>query len=177
MTSYRNRNQNRQRSRESLDRRMDKWIQTGKQVVDGVAGNRPGQRRSSGWQDQTTGANFEKVGRWMEEKMDWFFEDEDDWLDNQDSDDDSLQETIVNTKKPLRAISLRAPKALPPQIDETRNNVQKLDEWPDEQSFQLNRWERKDNLIKENEQDLNNSLQEERSKKRRNLPRSSRRKY
>ena len=178
MSSYRNRNQNRQRSRESLDRRMDKWIQTGKQVVDGVAGNRPGQRRpSSGWQDQTTGANFEKVGRWMEEKIDWFFEDEDDWLDNEDSDDDSLQETIVNTKKPLRAISLRAPKALPPQIDETRNNVQKLDEWPDEQSFQLNRWERKDNLIKENGQDLNNSLQEERSKKRRNLPRSSRRKY
>ena len=177
MTSYRNRNQNRQRSRESLDRRMDKWIQTGKQVVDGFAGNRPGQRRSSGWQDQTTGANFEKVGRWMEEKIDWFFEDEDDWLDNEDSDDDPLQETIVNTKKPLRAISLRAPKALPPQIDETRNNVQKLDEWPDEQSFQLNRWERKDNLIKENGQDLNNSLQEERSKKRRNLPRSSRRKY
>ena len=177
MTSYRNRNQNRQRSRESLDRRMDKWIQTGKQVVDGVAGNRPGQRRPSGWQDQTTGANFEKVGRWMEEKIDWFFEDEDDWLDNEDSDDDSFQETIVNTKKPLRAISLRAPKALPPQIDETRNNVQKLDEWPDEQSFQLNRWERKDNLIKENGQDLNNSFQEERSKKRRNLPRSSRRKY
>jgi len=178
MTSYRNRNQNRQRSRESLDRRMDKWIQTGKQVVDGVAGNRPGQRRpSSGWQDQTTGANFEKVGRWMEEKIDWFFEDEDDWLDNQDSDDDSLQETIVNTKKPLRAISLRAPKALPPQIDQTRNNLQKIDEWPDEQSFQLNRWERKDNVIQENEQDLNNSLKEERSKKRRNLPRSSRRKY
>ena len=178
MTSYRNRNQNRQRSRESLDRRMDKWIQTGKQVVDGVAGNRPGQRRpSSGWQDQTTGANFEKVGRWMEEKIDWFFEDEDDWLDNEDSDDDPLQETIVNTKKPLRAISLRAPKALPPQIDQTRNNLQKIDEWPDEQSFQLNRWERKDNLIKENGQDLNNSLQEERSKKRRNLPRSSRRKY
>tara|TARA_B100001113_G_scaffold65837_1_gene50627 strand:- start:318 stop:788 length:471 start_codon:yes stop_codon:yes gene_type:complete len=156
---------------------MDKWIQTGKQVVDGVAGNRPGQRRSSGWQDQTTGANFEKVGRWMEEKIDWFFEDEDDWLDNEDSDDEPLQETIVNTKKPLRAISLRAPKALPPQIDETRNNLQKIDEWPDEQSFQLNRWERKDNLIKENGQDLNNSLQEERSKKRRNLPRSSRRKY
>ena len=176
MSSYKNSNQSRRRSRDSLDRRMDKWIETGKQVVDGVAGNRPGQRRAS-WQDKTTGQNFEKVGRWMEEKIDWFFEDEDDWLDNEDSDDDPLQETIVNTKKPLRAISLRAPKALPPQIDQTRNNLQKIDEWPDEQSFQLNRWERKDNLIKENGQDLNNSLQEERSKKRRNLPRSSRRKY
>ena len=176
MSSYRNRNQSRQRSREPLDRRMDKWIQTGKQVVDGVAGNRPGPKRA-GWQDQITGPNLEKVGRWMDEKIDWFFEDEDDWLDNEDSDDESLPETIVNTKQPLRAISLRAPKALPPQIDETRNNIQKLDEWPDEQSFQLNRWERKDNLIKENGQDLNNSFKEERSKKRRNLPRSSRRKY
>ena len=60
----------------------------------------------------------------MEEKIDWFFEDEDDWLDNEDSDDEPLQESIVNTKKPLRAISLRAPKALPPQIDETRNKNQ-----------------------------------------------------
>ena len=176
MSSNNKRNQIRQRSRAPLDRRMDKWIQTGKQVVDGVAGNRPGQRRR-GWQDKETSANFEKVGRWMEEKIDWFFEDDDDWLNNGDSDADSHQESLINRKRPLGAISLRAPKALPPQIDETRNNLQKLDEWPDEQSFQLNRWERKDNLIKENGQDLNNSLQEERSKKRRNLPRSSRRKY
>ena len=45
MSSYKNRNQIRQRSGEPFDRRMDKWIQTGKQVVDGVAGNRPGQRK------------------------------------------------------------------------------------------------------------------------------------
>ena len=42
MSPYKNRNQIRQRSGAPLDRRMDKWIQTGKQVVDGVAGNRPG---------------------------------------------------------------------------------------------------------------------------------------
>ena len=51
MSSHNNRNQIRQRSRAPLDRRMDKWIQTGKQVVDGVAGNRPGQRRGR-WQDK-----------------------------------------------------------------------------------------------------------------------------
>ena len=176
MSSYRNRNQSRQRSRESLDRRVDKLIRTGKQVVDGVAGNRPGQRRG-GWQDRTTGQNFEKVGRWMEEKIDWFFEDEDDWLDNEDSDDDPLQESIVNTKKPLRAISLRAPKALPPRIDQTRNNLLEMNEWPDDQSFKINRWERKNNLIQHNEQDVNYSSKDERSKKRRNIPRSSRKKY
>ena len=176
MSSYRNRNQNRKRSRDSLDRRMDKWIETGKQVVGGVAGNRPGQRRL-GWKDKTTGPNFEKVGRWMEEKIDWFFEDDDDWLDNEDSDDYPHQESIINTKRPLGAISLRVPKALPPRIEEKRNDINEMDEWPDDQSFKLNKWERKDNSIKQNEQDLNDSFQDERSTKRRNIPRSSRRKY
>ena len=177
MSSYNNRNQIRQRSREPLDRRMDKWIQTGKQVVDGVAGNRPGQRRG-GWQDKETSANFDKVGRWMEEKIDWFFEDDDDWLDNEDLNDEPLQESLDNTKRPLTAISLRAPKALPPQIEGRRNNSDELDEWPDDQSFKLNKWERKDNLIKKNAPDLNDSFLDERTTQRRkNIPRSSRRKY
>ena len=176
MSSYQNRYQSRQRSREPFDRRMDKWIQTGKQVVDGVAGNRPGQKRG-GWKDKTTSPNLEKVGRWMEEKIDWFFEDEEDWLDNEDSEDDLLQESIINTKRPLGAISLRAPKALPPQVEEKSNDLLEMDEWPDDESFKLNRWERKNNLIKNNDKDLNDSLQDEPFVKRRNIPRSSRRKY
>ena len=178
MSSYKNRHQIRQRSRAPLDRRMEKWIQTGKQVVDGVAGNRPGQRRG-GRQDKETSANFEKVGRWMEEKIDWFFEDDDDWLDNEYLDDEPLQESTNNTKRPLSAISLRAPKALPPKTEQRRNNLDELDEWPDEQSFKLNKWERKDNLIKQNALDSNDSRLDERTSQRRrkNIPRSSRRKY
>ena len=177
MSSHNNRNQIRQRSRAPLDRRMDKWIQTGKQVVDGVAGNRPGQRRG-GWQDKETSVNFEKVGRWVEEKVDWFFEDDDDWLDNEDLDDEPFQESINNIKRPLTAISLRVPKALPPQVEESRNNLDELDEWPDDQSFKLNKWERKDNLIKQNASDSNDSFLVERTpQKRKNIPRSSRRKY
>jgi hypothetical protein len=155
---------------------MDKWIQTGRQVVDGVAGNRPGLRKS-GWQDKTNGPNFEKVGRWMEDKIDWFFEEDDDWLEDEDSDDDVLPESMINTKRPLGAISLRAPKALPSRIDDKRNNSNESDEWPDEQSFKLNKWERKNNLIKQNEKDSNNAFQEDRSTRKRNIPRSSRRKY
>ncbi len=113
----------------------------------------------------------------MEEKIDWFFEDDDDWLENEDLDDDPLQESIINKKKPLGAISLRAPKALPPGIDKKRNYSNDIDEWPDDQSFKLNKWERTDNLIKENEKNLNDSFQDERSPRRRNIPRSSRRKY
>ena len=177
MSSKHNRHQIRQRSRAPLDRRMDQWIQTGKQVVDGVAGNRPGQRRG-GWQDKETSANFEKVGRWMEEKIDWFFEDDDDWLDNEDLDDEPLRESINNTKRPLTAISLRAPKALPPQIQGRRSNSGDLDEWPDDQSFKLSQWERKDSEPKQNGPQLNDSFQDERTPQRRkNIPRSSRRKY
>ncbi len=182
MSSYRNRNQIRQRSRDPFDRRMDKWIETGRQVVDGVAGNRPGQKRGR-WQDKPTAPNFEKVGRWMEEKIDWFFEDDDDWLDDEGLDDEGLddeafQEKIINTKRPLGAISLRAPKALPPKIDDQkRKTSSQIDTWPDDQTFRLNKWERKDNLIKENEQDLNDSSQDERLTRRRNIPRSRRRKY
>ena len=176
MSSYNNSNNSRQRSRDRLNRRMDQWLSTGKQVVDGVAGNRPGQNRGR-WQDKTTGPNFKKVGRWMEEKIDWFFEDDDDWLENEDLDDNPMQEGIINKKKPLGAISLRAPKALPPGIDKKRNYSNDIDEWPDDQSFKLNKWERTDNLIKENEKNLNDSFQDERSPRRRNIPRSSRRKY
>tara|TARA_B100000579_G_C22319995_1_gene615601 strand:- start:49 stop:516 length:468 start_codon:yes stop_codon:yes gene_type:complete len=155
---------------------MDKWIQTGKQVVDGVAGNRPGYKRR-GWQDQSAAQNFEKVGRWMEDKIDWFFEDDDDWLENEDSDDDQPQESINNSKRPLGAISLRAPKALPPRMEEKRNHPNEIDEWPNDQSFKLNKWERKNNMTKENDKDLIDSFQQERSTRRRNIPRSSRRKY
>ncbi len=177
MSSYRNRYQSRRRSREPLDRRMDKWIETGKQVVDGVAGNRPGQRRL-GLKENTTGANFERVGRWMEEKIDWFFEDEDDWLEDEDSNNLKIEEKIINTKRPLSAISLRVPKALPSQIDQKRNILNDNDQWPDDQSFELNRWERKTNLTKQNEHSLKVSSREEiRSTKRRNIPKSSRRKY
>ena len=177
MILNKNRNQIRQRSKEPLDRRMDNWIQTGKQVVDGVAGNRPGKRRR-GWQDNETSANFEKVGRWMEEKIDWFFEDDDDWLDNEDDDGETFQENVKNIKRPLTAISLRVPRALPPQTDLRENNSDQLDEWPDDQSFKLNKWERKDNLTSQNTPYLNHSASEVRSPQRRkNIPRSSRRKY
>ena len=176
MSSYKKRNQSRQRSRDPFDRRMDKWLETGKQVVDGVAGNRPGQRRGRGY-DKTTAPNFEKVGRWMEEKIDWFFEDDEDSWDNEDLDDDLPQEHIINTKRPLSAISLRVPKALPPRIVQQRNDLNEINEWPDDQSFKVNKWERKDNSIKKNEKDLNVSVQDERSTRSRNIPKSSRRKY
>ena len=176
MSPYRNRNQSRQRSRAPLDRTMDKLLQTGKQVVDGVAGNRPGQRRGD-WLEKANGPNFDRVSRWMGEKIDWFFEEEDDWLENEYQNDDQLIDDSINSKKPLGAISLRAPKSLPSRIENTRNNLDEINEWPDDESFKLNKWERKDNLIKQNQQDFKESSLGDQSTRKRNIPRSSRRKY
>ena len=83
----------------------------------------------------------------------------------------------MNKKKPLGAISLRAPRALPAQVDINRNNFEENDEWPNEESFKLNQWERKDYLTKEQDRDFNDSSKVGRPAKKRNLPRSSRRKY
>ena len=177
MSSYNNRNQIRSRSRDSFDRRMDKWIETGKQVVDGVAGNRPGQARN-GWNGKTNGGNFEKVGRWMEDKIDWFFEEEDDWLENANFEDENPIEEIQSSKKrPLSAISLRGPKLLPAQIDEIRKNSNLDNEWPDEKSYKLNQWERKDHLITKDDFDSQTSSKTYKTSRKRNLPKSNRRKY
>ncbi len=173
--SRQNRNLSRQRSRDSLDRRMEKWIQTGKQVVDGVSGNRPGGMRGER-QAKSTGANLENVGRWVEEKIDWFFEDDDDWLDTEEIHE-PMPEIKENKKRPLGAISLRGPKALPPQINEIRNNLDDENEWPDEQSFKVNNWERKEQLIETHNQDFDNYSSSMNSYRRKNLPRSSRKKY
>ena len=59
------------RQRDGLDRRMDQWLETGRQLVDGVSGRRPGQRRSS--------LDLDSVGRWVGEKVEWLLEDDDDW--------------------------------------------------------------------------------------------------
>ena len=76
-----------------------------------------------------------------------------------------FQESTNNKKRPLTAISLRVPKALPPQIEGRRNNSDELDEWPDDQSFKLNKWERKDNLMKQNASDSNDIFLDERTLK------------
>ncbi len=59
--------QPRQRSQDSGDRRMDQWLETGRQLVDGVAGTRPGRRPGGG---ARPGMDFETVGRWVGKKND-----------------------------------------------------------------------------------------------------------
>jgi len=167
MNRSRYQNQRSKRSRDSLERRMDKFVESSRQFVDGVAGNRPGQRRK----DNRNGMN--QMGRWMGEKIDWFFEDEDEWTENMNSQIDS-DETIPIKKRPLTAISLRVPKAI---TSSEAKNQDIPDEWPDEQSFRVERWERVDfpnpHSVKQTKDDYD--LYETQDVSRRPLPKSSRR--
>ena len=173
MDGPQNRYFRRQRSRDSLERKMDNWIQTGRQVVDGVAGNRPGQRKGDN-QDLFNRSNFEDVGRWVGDKIDWFFEEEEeDWLDNDYIQKDSkIQMGLAKKKRPLKAISLRGPKPLAPQRNNNDMNTSQ-DIWPDQSSFQVEKWQRK-NKLNDNESMGLDQSQSDAGLKKRQLPRSNR---
>ena len=149
---------------------MDQWIETGRQFVDGVAGNRPGQRRKD---NNRTGLN--NMGRWVEDKIDWFFEEEEDWSNSQRSSTLKMADSTSTRKRPLSAISLRVPKALKASTSEDNKSNGNY-EWPDDSSFKVDRWKRDRDQVQEINQSIGESdLYEETMVKRRPLPRSSRR--
>ena len=67
-----------------FDQRLDQWLATGRQLVDGVAGARPGSRTSGRPQPGGRAGALPRpggLGRWVEEKLDWLLEDDDGWLE------------------------------------------------------------------------------------------------
>ena len=73
---------------EPLEQRLDRWVSRGRELVDGVAGARPGSRMPGpegvGLGHRGLGAgglNPARLGRWVEERFDWLLDDdgEDDW--------------------------------------------------------------------------------------------------
>ena len=114
-----------ERSREPRDRRLDQWLETGRQLVDGVAGRRPGQRRP--------GLDLDSVGRWVGDKVEWLLEEDDDWREPwQDS-----AEPKGRGKRPLQAISRRSRQRSVPTAASSSP-----DDWPEDDLFQVQRWQR-----------------------------------
>jgi len=161
--------QKRQRSRDHLDRRVDQWIETGRQFVDGVAGNRPGRRKNSRIDRSRSGSRFETIGRWVGDKVDWLLEEEDGWIEPWQSDSEQV---TISSKKPLEAISRRVSQS-PAKEDKAEKTFSQDDDWPDEDSFKINRWKRG------RVQDLDQEIVPKRTKavpsSQRVLPRSTRR--
>ena len=132
-----------------MERRLDTWLETGRQLVDGVSGRRPGQRRTS--------LDLDSMGRWVGEKVEWLLDDDDDWREpwqDQELPDASRQ----GGKRPLQAVSRRRP----PATD---------DSWPEDDSFRVQRWQRNAEL----DGQLDEPVQQPMRSPRRSLPRSSRR--
>jgi len=73
---------------EPLELRLDRWVSRGRELVDGVAGARPGSRMAgpegAGLGHRGlggSGINPARLGRWVEERLDWLLDDDgdDDW--------------------------------------------------------------------------------------------------
>ena len=166
----------------SLENKVDQVIEIGRQFVDGVSGTRPGSRRKASIRGISR-KNVNNVTKWVNQKVDSFFEDEeDDWDDSLKDElrekEKSLRSYITSPKdlndvkrKPLTAISLR-------QSDATLRNQPKRitssdDNWPDASEFQIDRWRRtsfkaQSDILQSNDKvKINNKV--------RNLPKSSRR--
>jgi hypothetical protein len=128
-----------------LEQRLDRWVSAGRQLVDGVAGARPGSRppvRSGG------------LGRWLEDRVDWLLDDGDDWREPWQERD----ATTTGYAAPARTPSSQAPSS---QAPVRRRGLEAISrrasrpaapreasfpvgdgEWPDEASFTVPRWQR-----------------------------------
>ena len=160
----------RSRSDDPLDRRLDQWLETGRQLVDGVSGARPGRRSGAGARTgRSASASLDAVGRWMGDKIDWLLDEEDDWREPWDGEAarpsarsrgafqpqpgsspmpapyERWTPPPVRGKRPLQAISRRQPPLIAPasQPPAPQSAAEGGDDgWPDDDSFRLDRWSR-----------------------------------
>ena len=187
MDSRRIRNLRNNFDKNIVDKKVDKILETGRQFLDGVSGARPGKRRNSDFQ-AISSKNVKKVGRWVSEKVDLFFDDEnDDWYDEENFYDDknesktftresrSIKTSLLNSKRPLEALSLRQPKnlSIKEQKKLPKGKEDTSEDWPDDIDFKIDKWQRSSEL----ETDKVRVQDKQRSglSKGRNLPRSRRR--
>ena len=122
-----------------LEQRLDQWMSAGRQLVDGVAGTRPGSR--SGADGRSSGSlRLNQVGRWVETKLDWLLEDDEAWRESWEQPERprrpaeplGADRSSRPRRQPLQAISRRV----------TRQDPSQLQDWPDADNFTLNRWSR-----------------------------------
>lgn len=150
------------RETEPLEQRLDRWMSTGRQLVEGVSGGRPGARPSVRGAEGRPGGGrggFDGLGRWVEDRLDWLLDDGEDWREPwQESDGrrrdepppqrprEPLPQPAVRARprrRPLEAISRRGNAAVAPGVPEI-SELQTADpqEWPADDLFSVPRWQR-----------------------------------
>ena len=136
------------RFRDQRDRRLDQFLETGRQLVDGVSGRRPGQRPGV----RRSGLDLDSVGRWVGEKVEWLLEEEDDWQEPWQEPGRGRPEPApsrLSSRRPLDAISRRGRRgasAQGPEPTSTQPVAQEFNQdqqdWPEDDSFRVQRWSR-----------------------------------
>mgnify|MGYP001395763084 CR=1 FL=1 len=142
----------------NLDRKVDQFLEAGRLFVDGVSGTRPGSRRRGRF-NRLSRANVKDMGRWVSDKVDAIFEDEEfDAWDYEDGDSnqfksfsrginsESKKENFIN-KRPLEAKSLR--EFNDSASHESTRLLNSVEDWPEESDFKLNKWQRSNNAKEE----------------------------
>ena len=137
-----------ERFRDQRDRHLDQFLETGRQLVDGVSGRRPGQRTGG----RRSGLDFDSVGRWVGEKVEWLLEEDDDWQEPWQEPARSRLEparSMPSARRPLDAISRRGRRGASAQVlvpTSTPSLSQEFNsdqgDWPEDESFRVQRWSR-----------------------------------
>jgi len=131
------------RANDSDPRRgFDRLVSAGRQLVDGVSGARPGSR---GRRSQLDG-----LGRWVENKLDWILEDDDDWREpwQETRPEPKLEPRrepsppLPSRRRPLDAISRRTAISGPTPSRPGPSSPADPCQWPDDETFTLPRWQR-----------------------------------
>ena len=182
MESSRRRNNKNNFEIANLDRKVDQFLEAGRQFVDGVSGTRPGSRRRGRF-NRLSRSNVNDIGRWVSDKVDSIFEDEEleDWEDDNENinqfkyfsrgiDIESKKENCMN-KRPLEARSLR--ESNEPNSNQSARLLYPVDDWPEEGDFKVNKWQRSNNEKEEINLEENNEIT--RIPKTKSFPKSRRR--
>ncbi len=173
-------------NRDPLDQRIDRWVSRGRQLVDGVSGARPGSRRAAEPLGPPPGERpgepprgrrrLDGLGRWVEDRLDWFLEDGDDWREPWQDEPMAGRRAPAEVPPPsppsvsprprrsLEALSRRGgdrpgPRTVPRTVDPARTssdsdaNSDSDDDWPTEGSFSVPRWQRAESVPSRQAQD------------------------
>lgn len=136
---------------EGLEQRLDRWVEAGRQFVDGVSGARPGSRGSarSGSRDgQRRGASRLSpgdLGRWVETKLEWLLDDEgdDDWREPWQAPRPRPRLGVNRSpRRPLEAISRRGTAATPQPVPRSEREAEGSGDWPSDDDLRIARWQR-----------------------------------
>jgi hypothetical protein len=117
---------------------LDRLVSAGRQLVDGVSGARPGSRSGNRGESR----RISGLGRWVENKLDWILEDEDDWREPWQEARPELS-SQARPRRRLDAISRRSAEPLRGQPSQEREPQEReSEEWPEDDAFALPRWQR-----------------------------------